>query len=492
MAAILIGNYKKQKVSVSNLQLDLENFRTGPATDQNAAIFAMIRKSANKLKGLTTSISENGFLDLEIPCVFPSPKDDGKFIVAEGNRRVSALKILKTPALAKNTALMADVKKLNAKSTQKLPSQIECAVFGNKKDCLAYILMRHGYSTEGAGVIQWNTISKLRADSYVNNKLHQQLVVLDFVVTKGNLTPDRIQIIDDDELNITNLQRLTADPKVRERLKIVGTDCSESTKGEIWLLAVWQRIIEVIIDGKHKGEKFTVDNNINTTIDRQSFVDEIIFEVQSEYGCSDDGSLTNEKTDKTTTESKDAPTAASATQGDSEENSSPNNLGNGALQGKKVQTTQSRKYLIPDSFKPANLAPQRAVNICSELGKLNVNIYPNCVGAMFRVFLEFSVDNFISKTPAIETSCKKSPNSKIKDRVLSVKIRAVMEYFEASHILTHKELKPVRDILSQQGHHVSTESLNAYVHNVYVSPKPEALKTEWDNLQHFIALLWPN
>lgn len=62
MSGPLIKEFKKQKLSVADLILDLHNFRTGTVRDQTSAIAALINRNANKMKGIITSISKKGLL----------------------------------------------------------------------------------------------------------------------------------------------------------------------------------------------------------------------------------------------------------------------------------------------------------------------------------------------------------------------------------------------------------------------------------------------
>lgn len=468
MSVPLIGKYRKKKLSVTDLLLDLSNFRTGTVSDQTSAISALINSNANKIKGLVTSISENGFWDLDALCVFPDPTNSGKYIVGEGNRRISSLKMLKTPALAKNTPLMDYIKKIKAKSTRRISSGIECAIFESKKDCLGYILIRHGYSTNGSGVVQWNSLGRLRADTFVNGTIHQELRVLDYVVEHGSLTEEHLKKIDSDEINITNLARLTADKQVRSILGITGTDCLISSFGEQWLLKIWQSVIEVIIDGNHRGAKFTVDNNINSTNQRQKFIKEIIEDVGRKYGELKNNN--NKKDEKAYSSGESSPIAAQ---------NEPNSASTHPSQKPKTQTTSARKGLIPRKFNPAGLKPQKAVNICDELKKMDVGAFPNSAGAMFRIFIELGINVFLKTHPSIPT----------KDRLAS-KITAIANHMEKESILTTKELKPIRDIVNNPRYPISTDTLNAYVHNPHVSPNADELKTGWDNIQHFMEEIW--
>ncbi|GGB02219.1 hypothetical protein GCM10011491_32920 [Brucella endophytica] len=482
MAIPSIGNYKKQKVAVANLQLDLENFRTGTVSDQTEALAALINRNANKIKGIITSIAQNGFLDLETPCVFPDPAKPGKFIVAEGNRRISSLKMLRTPTLAKNTPLMGEIKKIKEQYKTKIPTRIECAVFGNKKDCLAYILMRHGYGNDGASVIQWNSISKLRALAYVTGTAPQELRVLDFVAASDSLPQKMREVIDDDEINITNLARLTDDANVRRLLQIIGRDCINSTNGKAWILKIWQRVVEIIIDGEYKGEKFTVDKNINTTQQRQDFIKEIIAEFSLPNSSEGQATPYDGSAAANNLPSAEADDVGSTNDGTEASNSSNTSAASsgGSSKTSKVQPTNKRNSLIPKTFNAPGLSPQKVVNICDELKKLDIKAFRHCVGAMFRVFVEFGVETYIINNPIIKPK---------NDKLVS-KIQAVIDHMQANNILTNKQLKPVRDIISKASHPISTETLNAYVHNAHVSPDSETLKTEWDNIQHFMELLW--
>lgn len=364
---------------------------------------------------------------------------------------------------------MADIKKLKTKNKTKIPSRIECAVFNGKKECLAYILMRHGYSTDGSGIVQWNSLGKLRADTFVNGTIHQELRVLEYVEEHGTLSEEHLKVIDGDGINITNLARLTDDMQVRAILGISGSDCLISSFGEQRLLKIWQRVIEVIIDGRHRGEKFTVDNNINNTKQRQKFINEIIVDVEKEYVEIKDGS--GEKNSETNVSAKTSPVAA--------ENIEEEKV-NQPFKKQKTQTTSIRKGLIPKSFNPTGLKPQKVINICDELKKIDINAYPHCVGAMFRILIEFGIEDFLKAHTLITPK---------KDNLVS-KITAVADYMQSKSILTKKDLKPIRGIISNPSNPISTDSLNAYVHNVHVSPKANELKIEWDNIQHFMEEIW--
>lgn len=82
---------KLTQVSVSDLKLDLSNYRTIPQKDELSAAQAMITIDAKHFWGLMESLIDDGFTPTENIVVLKTP--DGDLNVKEGNRRTSVLKI---------------------------------------------------------------------------------------------------------------------------------------------------------------------------------------------------------------------------------------------------------------------------------------------------------------------------------------------------------------------------------------------------------------
>jgi hypothetical protein len=472
---MIIGKYEKKEISVSQLDLDTENFRIGKHSNQPNTIRAMLTRSGTKVVGLAESIRANGFLDLETLCVFPA-KDDGHFVVAEGNRRITALKTLATPELAYGTPSYQRLKKLSETSKITIPKKVVCAVFKDRKECLAYVLMRHGYgASDGSGLVLWDSISRLRADAYVNNVKHPELDVIDFVVDEGSLGEVSQQALADDDFNITNLQRLTDDPAVRKLFGISTSNCTSSSHGKQWLVPVWQRIVETIIQKLHRGQKFTVDNNLNNAALRKQFAEEVLEDV---HGITSGGGETQTKKDEDQTQKPPPDKGAEPKAGAKKKKPAV-----------KHQTTKQRKGLVAKSFAPIKLEPQKVINIVAELKALSVKDYNNCAGVMFRVLLELSVANYMKKNKIKDKKPNPKPSSKLMfvDLTLREKISAVEGHLSSK--LDAKTLKPFSE-LKDAKHPMSADSLNQYVHSDVHMPNPDSLKISWDNLQHIFEMLW--
>jgi hypothetical protein len=147
---------------------------------------------------------------------------------------------------------------------------------------------------------------------------------------------------------------------------------------------------------------------------------------------------------------------------------------------KPKKPTHERKRLVTNNTEV--LPPVgRANDILHELRKLEVEPFRNAVSVLFRVFLEFSVEEYMTRraVPGVTNADK-----------LYQKIKAVTKHMEANGIMTKKDLMAANKAANDPNSMFSTVQLNAYVHNQNFYPSASELKTSWDNLEPFIVKLW--
>ena len=142
-------------VDISNLQLDLQNPRlpkSKQGMDEGVVIEYLLLEAATL--ELMESIGENDFFVGEMLLVIPNEKDKGKYIVIEGNRRLTAVLLLNNPELAK--VKKAATKEIfdNAKFK---PSTLPCLVFNNREEIQKYIGFVHI-----TGKKSWRMLEKAR------------------------------------------------------------------------------------------------------------------------------------------------------------------------------------------------------------------------------------------------------------------------------------------------------------------------------------------
>ena len=87
---------KPKSVKLSQIYLDLENPRHEPQTTESDAIQLLIQ--GEDVRALAKHIVEVGTTSpLDMMALVPHPKVKGRFVTAEGNRRLCALKLLADP-----------------------------------------------------------------------------------------------------------------------------------------------------------------------------------------------------------------------------------------------------------------------------------------------------------------------------------------------------------------------------------------------------------
>ena len=140
---------------VSKLIFDAKNPRLPKSidpTDEDGVIKWML-DHANVIE-LMGSIGEQGYFAGEPLIVVPSATHTGKFEVVEGNRRLTAVKLLRDPTLAptKKKAVLA-----MAESAQHKPDILPCLRFAERSQVMHYLAYRHV-----TGIQMWEPLQKAR------------------------------------------------------------------------------------------------------------------------------------------------------------------------------------------------------------------------------------------------------------------------------------------------------------------------------------------
>jgi len=103
---------------------------------------------------LMMAIGENDFFAGEQLLAVPDESEKGKFVVIEGNRRLTAVKLLSSAELS--TVKKEAIKKICAEAEFK-PTNIPCLIFNEKQEILKYLGFRHI-----TGIKSWRLLEKAR------------------------------------------------------------------------------------------------------------------------------------------------------------------------------------------------------------------------------------------------------------------------------------------------------------------------------------------
>lgn len=144
-----------KKIKIEDLKLDLMNPRlpkSKQGKDEKTVIEFMLLEAATL--ELMMAIGQNDYFAGEQLLVIPDENDEGKYVVVEGNRRLTAVKLLNDPSIS--FVKKESLQKVCAEAEFK-PNEIPCLIFEKKEQILKYLGFRHI-----TGIKSWRLLEKAR------------------------------------------------------------------------------------------------------------------------------------------------------------------------------------------------------------------------------------------------------------------------------------------------------------------------------------------
>ncbi|MGE4294884.1 MAG: hypothetical protein AB7E49_04195 [Campylobacterales bacterium] len=225
--------YEEKTIKISEIDLDVNNPRFPPVSNQRDAIQSMLRDQGDKIVSLAADIYEKGLNPSSKLILF---KSGSRYIDGDGNRRVTALKILETPSLAD---FMPKIKnKIDAilKKYGSIPSEAGCVVFEDRDSIRHWVAINHGGEQGGRGQISWNSEQKSRFES----KPSIGVEALDFLMHEKAITKD-----DKERIQKTTLDRLLSFKDVKSMLSI-------NNNGEHFIFNNLENLRKVVLELRDK------------------------------------------------------------------------------------------------------------------------------------------------------------------------------------------------------------------------------------------------
>lgn len=436
----------------ANLLVDAQNPRLPqPNTAQREILKSIAERDPRKFLVLAKDIAKNGLSPSELPIVMPAGDQTNRYIVLEGNRRISAVKIIENPDLVADILDKKTLQSLRELSRDYQQSPIEfinCVVVKDREAAKTWILLRHTGQNNGAGVLPWGHEESERFKVTTGDTPYQ-VQALDFLEKHGLLTHE-----DRCDVPLTSLKRLLGTPEVRKKLG-VGL-----VKGVLMIHADPKQVAKALA---HVVNDLTSKNvavrDIYTKPDRLKYAEQF------------PASLVPSQVSKAGVSARDVALDQNGTA-----KKKPN-------RARKAQPTRVRDYLIPSSCF-LKIADPRIMDISGELRSISIERFPNAVAVLLRVFLELSLDAYIDGASGRVAATH--------DDKLAKKIATVVADLLAFKKLTQQQAKPVKRIGSQDSFLApSIEQMHQYIHNRHTFPANSDMRTHWDSLQPFVVALWP-
>lgn len=189
-------SYEDKSLKINELFLDESNPRFPEVKSQREAIAAMLEEQGEKIAVLAEDIYANGLNPSSRLIVF---NEKGRFTDGDGNRRLTALKILETPSLAdSHPRIKKRIQQILANKGE-VPTDAACVVFKNRIQARRWIENNHDGEQEGRGLVRWNAEQKDR----FRGKASIGLAALDHLQSSNDISDD-----DRARINKSTLDRL--------------------------------------------------------------------------------------------------------------------------------------------------------------------------------------------------------------------------------------------------------------------------------------------
>ena len=470
-------NYEINQVDITLLQLDLENPRLESVENQREAITEMIDIQGDKLTRLGKDIIENGLNPCDPMAVMPS---GDFFTVLEGNRRITAIKLLKQPTLAQEaqeTRIQNAFEKLAKDFQIKGFDKVPCVVFESREAAHHWIELKHTGENNGIGTVAWGSAEKDRYQYAMSGGKKRS-----YYIQLQEYCQEHCSHLLNDMLRSpkTNINRIISSKFGREFLGFTLErgilSCTiEPKETEKGLKKLFADLASKTIKVKDIYDNEDITNYL------QSFPSE---NTPQKIPLSSSSGGSPSKTPQGGTNT--SPNSGNGSNGNNEDgttgkdNESSEDGGSNTRGKGSKRPSENRLYLIPSSCKLAISNPRINSMYWELKQKIKVEDAPNCISIAFRVFVELSFDQYMKNN-----SINGHPMEN-----LSTKVQKCLKHMKINNIVSESEAKVVNVAISEKHGLFSLSTLHAYVHNPDFRAIPFELKVIWDNWQPVLKAIW--
>lgn len=464
--------YEVKKVAISALQLDAYNPRIRHGQDQNDCIARILRDRENFLN-LLKDIAAHG---LSPEHILVSKSAAGKWIVRDGNRRVTALKLLNRPNLAlPDNSLMTLVARIRDAHADNIPKKLNCLACDDEEEISAYLERKHTGTNAGIGQKSWSALLKslfnLHAGISDQNRRAAQLLL--WAEEQG------MQI--DDDYPITTLVRgLNADT-----LKLIGFTIENDAilpsidVGKAYAMA--EQVINDIAQGRIHVKRDTDEGSIFTKTAqlkyfksvRDSFADLADAPSQPPRSTIPNRPLETEQASPIETPPDEPRTNSPIEESPvrRQPSAAKPSWDRSCLFGKRPHSAPG--FIIPDT-------EPKAISVVAELRRLNPSATPIACAMLLRYLIELSNTHYrqannlsINQNESLHRSiANSSEHMKVNGRIADAEHNLILRYTRDEESMLH------------------IKTLQAYIHKPNFHPNGQAINTFWDEIGCFVKACW--
>ena len=265
---------KIEKFRIDELLLDEANYRFTKAKNQKACIKKIHDANPQYFKGLMKSIAED---DLGEPLLVFHHNNEN--IVADGNRRLSVLKVLYDDAFAPSDSVKKYAQELRASNKIDF-SKIQAQISDDKKVVSRTVYERHSSGKNGTSRIPWAAYAAARFGFDEKIGDGKEWYIMSLLSATETKYPDITDFLDNSDFSFEVYRRLVRSAlknkvisanifsehgeriKKTARVDLINDAISKS---HVFLLAMHKREISLSRkDGEEYADKDTVEKYLNT------------------------------------------------------------------------------------------------------------------------------------------------------------------------------------------------------------------------------------
>jgi hypothetical protein len=451
-----------REIAVSNLLLDAKNPRLPEDVEgQPDLIRGMTGWDRDKSLALASDIVSTGLNPTEALIVMPASDDPKRFVVLEGNRRVTALKMLEDPKLVDGiygATLRSRLNDLHRKFQTAPIRKVTCYVVDTREDADAWIDRRHEGERGGVGIVPWNATERQRRAARRGKGATTGYQALEFVQQHGELD-DATLVLIRRRFPVTILDRILNDEEVRKPL---GLGIEDKVLTMLFPPEQTVRALKrMVLDILHKRVKTP---HVETDKERREYIAGFRRNELPEAKA---------RLDRPVTLAGEA--LGSPASGSSSASKKPT--------GKRASNSPAtRETLAPPRLR-LTIDKTRIAAIFAEMQRLKVTPLTNAAAVMLRVFLDLSVVDYTDAQGLI-----KPEEVKI---TLNTRTERAITHLAAAGKLDRQAEKSVKRAVSKDSWVASsTKTLHEFVHNPHFHPSPREMTVAWDNLEPLFKAIW--
>lgn len=445
------------ELKVDEILLDEKNPRIGSVGSQPEALEAIIERNPDHFRNMMLSIKENN-LDPGDSFYVINARKKGRYTVLDGNRRLSALKVLFDPSILGRTNLpITETDSLRRAAAGFNGSQvpkIKCVRFRSRAEAKKWIKKRHTGSMNGEGRIDWSPseIQRFTNDMSI-------LDVIDFIGHNAGFTPEEWKLEKSKIVRSkwSTVARLLDSTAGREHIGILivvesnGRRTPHLTRNPTWAAAVLKKIIEDVGSGKINSRK------LNKLREIEKYFRDLPSALQPKGK-----KLTPKPFNKIRIGTPRTPKRKPA-----------------KPKPKTPEVSRSSRNLASTDSPFHRPKRRKGQRLLDEATLINVDDLPISAAAVLRAFLELALNQYLDDNNLPKTY--EAKGGREQEMGLTDKAKTVMNHIKKKDPASKDDMQGFESKVVNRTAGSSIQSLHSIVHNRYRIPVPDEVIACWES-----------